>query len=1693
MYGEVTIIKKEAKLVDGEWVAGDIIEILDPVRNRICYSWWIQMYNISDNGANRTDIGTMAVTQAKYTGAAVAKLETSEGWIIGSVANTGTYTAKSGMDDAFFELQTTINPPAVTTRNIRTIAFGASAQAAYAIIPLSSPCPQTTTEILQINYKVIIDYTTLLAEGSAGERAFTESLREVALPTASNSLDNGLYLFREVRLLDYDSNTGWGRGVGEKVSGALTGTQAGNFEIYYTESSGLDLEGAQGLKRFNVIAQFGESNSPTLNDWQTGFTLKAIGIGSDGTTIQIADVSKGVVSSVQNTYGRSADVGAQRAPFLDNNIIATSAASLNIQDIGDWVSSNVDGTRMPYLYRVTMETGGLVGAATYKVRRKKLCRWHANDSQWIALGMSMPTMGGYDVSHQLGRSLQMDTNTDDVRHGQQHSHGAGTINATNGGGTLLAQRYVYPEVLTFNYTGITMNDVGGYYVNIDANSTPALNVTEVLQVGVDGTDILVADAASGLHYLQRDMGDWDNSTLTITQLSPPGITDATSCRGVTLKGRPGDFGAIDKIRVIRGGSNYAATDTVTITGTNGSSATAEVATVDGDGAITSVRVTNGGSGYFEDSIQLYVSSGNGVGAKLEPVIQAAQGDWWALFDDVTDGFMYLAHATRITTDATSLNFDTTGDTITRSGGVSDFVAEGFRPNQKLYIKDAEDAGNTGIFTITAVTTTVITVSENLTTNAADTTAVLRGINWEIMTEVITDDSSTYNFNGAGDPDTITGNGTSFITQGFREGMKINISSAEDVGNDGSYTIADVTATVITLDQADSLTTNTDDTTAVIRTETDFTITNFTSGSPGPTQFIGLVIDPFHADDRFIMLTPDTKTPNDGVAQQTQGGFNWWSYAGSSDGTTDSLRTASTTNNAVMGGEQVGPLCVQTVETDNSWITSEANDPVDGLWYDWRATGSTSYTNGEGNRGRQLALKNKDVPPVDTIVTVGTTNRLIRTTTDRTEGATITNYDTILADVVIGPTTTETYTGPNSSYALAYMGKGIMLGFQTSATTSGPGGWNIWTHNADGRLAEEDNMPYGFWEEFGWDGTRWVLGNASAKTTHSAATFVGTNLNFNHTAGTIVGTFTGTDWAGDGFGVGDHITIASSENGGENDGVYTIEQLSGTTLTVTPDRPLLATNAADTTATVTGSTALIDGLSIEFDDNTGADTFVVNEYYDTHVYDGILKDNATRAVFDVDFFMAATDSGTNFSSATVPAAPGAVTDIPFAVVNHGNFTTQGYFYYEPGMAAGGSNSSGVQTGMGEHMMSGDFQMRFRVAGASELCDCYVGIIPWSEVISGDTAQNPTDADENMKVLYDKTGFPLLNQYDIEFRTTGQGAVQSTYNADRVMLNTAQDYLNFDGGANNGSFEAGSGHAISDVITMDDGSTITVGNVSAGQITEWSITTQATASSGRTERIITSDATTFTFTDANPDTIQNTNGTNFETLGFSVGMKIWIRNATNAANDGNYTITAVSTDTITVDGALTGSSDTSATISTAITQASTDGSGVDFAFTLGTNNEVDSDLANDLFYFDRTGAASGNITVGINGVEIYAFSTTQNLDVAPMAHWSSSAGGGATVYNWVLDYTDNRRTVTVGNGTTTGASSNNFWMLPYLQADRGITVNCNGVAMTLLTDGFTSPATGEVNILMGSGRLWFNDAQAGQTITGTWITTKKINLT
>jgi hypothetical protein len=106
-----------------------------------------------------------------------------------------------------------------------------------------------------------------------------------------------------------------------------------------------------------------------------------------------------------------------------------------------------------------------------------------------------------------------------------------------------------------------------------------------------------------------------------------------------------------------------------------------------------------------------------------------------------------------------------------------------------------------------------------------------------QTTVVGSGMSNMNFNGAGNPDTMTRTGGSWVTDGFLAGMAISVLAAEDAGNVGSFIIGPTpSATVVTLIASESLTTNTADTVA---------LNSNITGDTGIVRTINSVAYPFH--------------------------------------------------------------------------------------------------------------------------------------------------------------------------------------------------------------------------------------------------------------------------------------------------------------------------------------------------------------------------------------------------------------------------------------------------------------------------------------------------------------------------------------------------------------------------------------------------------------------------------------------------------------------------------------------------------------------------------------------------------------------------------------------------------------------------------------------------------------------------------
>ncbi len=133
----------------------------------------------------------------------------------------------------------------------------------------------------------------------------------------------------------------------------------------------------------------------------------------------------------------------------------------------------------------------------------------------------------------------------------------------------------------------------------------------------------------------------------------------------------------------------------------------------------------------------------------------------------------------------------TRDTITRDSG--SWVTDGFRAGQKITIEGS--VGNDGTYTIAEVTASTLTLAQD---------AVLTN---ETLTRHVMSGSPVLTFadNGAA-ADTITRDSGSWLTDGFEAGQTIYVQGSD--GNDGTYTIAEVTDSTLTLSAGDVLTAGT---------------------------------------------------------------------------------------------------------------------------------------------------------------------------------------------------------------------------------------------------------------------------------------------------------------------------------------------------------------------------------------------------------------------------------------------------------------------------------------------------------------------------------------------------------------------------------------------------------------------------------------------------------------------------------------------------------------------------------------------------------------------------------------------------------------------------------------------------------------------------------------------------------------------
>jgi hypothetical protein len=466
------------------------------------------------------------------------------------------------------------------------------------------------------------------------------------------------------------------------------------------------------------------------------------------------------------------------------------------------------------------------------------------------------------------------------------------------------------------------------------------------------------------------------------------------------------------------------------------------------------------------------------------------------------------------------------------------------------------------------------------------------------------------------------------------------------------------------------------------TDPQFLLTNYTSGTPGPSNILGLHVNPYSANGQLMIVAPDAID----VLTDNNQAF-WWSETG-----------ASPTSNQVrinMTRETAGHLKYRnymhnaaTPLNDTQWFVS---GPFAGgtsqfvfdtsqyygngrIAFGGATANATNVTTNSSIRRNHIGIvgnltyydeftditymlgTGEGAGPTTFSGAAGSTSALVQPLDLRTSAQYNTDGTRIYTNTAGVNTTT------NSSRVARLDGHHIIHSTMQIHIGNGIflcGGSNSQCHYfltfyGDATVATENAIPW--FEQWGWNGSEWERGHADAKVTHA------------------------------------------------------------------------------------GDEDVLDTLQLRFDDNGGTDPLVVGEYYDIYVYDGILLDDATAFAQTVFNYMHATDAGTDFTPGTVPASNlGARGAEPLAMAFPGwtsaeNGLTTPAAWSEPGKIIPGRGLT--DTIYMENKLEGDFEFRFKMTQDGSGYIPRLGLVNWSAIEATPRALTTTNAGHRFHIRYNR---------------------------------------------------------------------------------------------------------------------------------------------------------------------------------------------------------------------------------------------------------------------------------------------------------------------------------------------------------------------
>ena len=426
---------------------------------------WLNFDDWPDFWSSQTN--NLIITADRYMPHTTCMKWITNGTYSSSIIDGGTYSSGNpGMMTWKFRF----NAPA-SNRTIWSVSLTGTGTSnpSMTLSPLSTACTQSTTEILDITYRIQIQYGyNTISSGNALSKSdnYSKGLAygNVGVNTAKSVY--GYYLMpHKVHNKTMNYRT-WGN-IPWYDSGYIVTVPESSWNFKGRMSMSWDINAGIGR-----LIQSLYTRSKNIYNGQWNYDDQGGGIYDKFGNSSFTN------KPIQPVFLHSS---TSTVPFMDINNVGLSSGTLSI-DGTSWQE-----TKFPEYYRLDFSKSGDVGTSKYYFRNRILTGFEGNTYK--------PTRWWDSFTGRMTTNWYGDENTTLVG-----MHGSSKVYQTQW------EEYTDTKFVLFDDTGISIIDItNGDGVNFDSTTTPSLSVLKVQQVGVNFSngDVWVACALTGLYRIQN--------------------------------------------------------------------------------------------------------------------------------------------------------------------------------------------------------------------------------------------------------------------------------------------------------------------------------------------------------------------------------------------------------------------------------------------------------------------------------------------------------------------------------------------------------------------------------------------------------------------------------------------------------------------------------------------------------------------------------------------------------------------------------------------------------------------------------------------------------------------------------------------------------------------------------------------------------------------------------------------------------------------------------------------------------------------------------------------------------------------------------------------------------------------------------------------------------------------------------------